>query len=114
MARTSSSSPAASIEKGPRGARSKSKGTSSGHADRRHTTTSHRPRARLGTKQAKVIDLLRRPGGASIKEMMKATGWQPHSVRGVMSGMLKKKLGLTITSAAEERGRVYRITGSSK
>jgi hypothetical protein len=69
---------------------------------------------RSGSKQAKVIDLLRRPQGASIEEMMKATGWQAHSVRGVMSGALKKKLGLTIASAKEKRGRVYRIVGSGK
>jgi Protein of unknown function (DUF3489) len=69
---------------------------------------------RSGSKQAKVIDLLRRPQGASIKEMMKATGWQAHSVRGAMSGALKKKLGLTIASVKEKRGRVYRIVGSSK
>jgi hypothetical protein len=46
--------------------------------------------------------------------MVKATGWQRHSVRGVMSGVLKKKLGLTITSMKDEHGRIYRITDSSK
>jgi hypothetical protein len=69
---------------------------------------------RSGSKQAQVIDLLRRPQGASIKEMMKATGWQAHSVRGFMSGALKKKLGLTIASTKEKRGRIYRIVGSGK
>ena len=69
---------------------------------------------RSDSKQAKVIGLLRRPQGASIEEMMKVTGWQAHSVRGVMSGALKKKLGLTIASAKEKRGRVYRIVGSGK
>jgi len=69
---------------------------------------------RSGSKQAQVIDLLRRDQGASIEEMMKATGWQAHSVRGVMSGALKKRLGLAIASTKEKRGRVYRIAGSGK
>ena len=68
------------------------------------------PPARAGTKQATLIDLLRRPGGATIADLVKATGWQPHSVRGAISGALKKKLGLTVTSESiEKRGRVYRI-----
>ena len=64
------------------------------------------------TKQPTLITLLQRPTGATMDEMAKAMGWQRHSVRGMMSGVLKKKLGLTITSESEERGRVYRITGS--
>ena len=57
-----------------------------------------------------MIGLLPRPEGASVEEMAKATGWQSHSVRGVMSGALKKKLGLTIASEkVEGRGRIYRI-----
>jgi hypothetical protein len=68
--------------------------------------------ARPGTQQAKVIDLLRRIDGASIAELAKATGWQPHSVRGVISGVLKKKLGLAVASEPDaDRGRVYRIVG---
>jgi hypothetical protein len=67
--------------------------------------------SRPGTKQAKLISLLRRPAGASIGEIIEATGWQAHSVRGVMSGALKKKLGLAIESETRaNRGRVYRIT----
>ena len=53
---------------------------------------------RPGSKQAKLVELLRQAKGASLNDMVKATGWQRHSVRGVMSGVLKKKLGLTITS----------------
>ena len=65
---------------------------------------------RSGTKQEQLIGLLRGPEGASIVEMAKATGWQNHSVRGVMSGTLKKKLGLAIASEkVEGRGRIYRI-----
>jgi hypothetical protein len=69
---------------------------------------------RPGSKQAKLVELLNHSKGASLDEMVKATGWQRHSVRGVMSGVLKKKLGLTITSIKDENGRTYRITGSGK
>ena len=66
---------------------------------------------RTGTKQATLIAMLRAEGGASIEEITAATGWQSHTVRGAMSGALKKKLGLTITSEkVEGRGRIYRIT----
>ena len=58
-----------------------------------------------------MIAMLRRPEGATVDEVASATGWQRHTVRGVFSGTLKKKLRLTIASAKEERGRVYRING---
>jgi hypothetical protein len=62
------------------------------------------------TKQALLISLLQRPQGATIVELATATGWQNHSVRGAISFALKKKLGLVVTSLADdERGRVYRI-----
>ncbi len=65
---------------------------------------------RPGTKQAMLIDLLKRRNGATIDEAVAATGWQPHSVRGAISGSLKKKLGLAVTSEKiEGRGRVYRV-----
>ena len=65
---------------------------------------------RPGTKQTLLIDLLKRKNGATIAEAVDALGWQPHSVRGAISGTLKKKLGLNVTSAAmENRGRVYQI-----
>ncbi|MEC3862360.1 DUF3489 domain-containing protein [Mesobacterium sp. TK19101] len=65
---------------------------------------------RTGTKQAKLIEMLRAKGGATIDEIVAETGWQSHTVRGAMSGALKKKLGLMITSEKiEGRGRVYRI-----
>jgi Protein of unknown function (DUF3489) len=68
------------------------------------------PGVRPGTKLALMIELLGRDDGATIAEIVEATGWQPHSVRGAISGTLKKKLGLTVSSDAEEnRGRVYRI-----
>ena len=68
------------------------------------------PAVRPGTKQALLIDLLKRKKGATIEEIVEATGWQPHSVRGAISGALKKKLGLAVTSEkVRARGRVYRI-----
>jgi hypothetical protein len=65
------------------------------------------------SKKAAVIELLRRPEGATIVEVVAATDWQPHTVRGLFSGTLRKKLGLTLSSAQEPRGRVYRIIGTS-
>src|SRR5712672_2308478 len=61
------------------------------------------------SKQDVVIAMLRQPEGATVDEVVSVTGWQRHIVRGVFSGTLKKKLGLTVASAKEERGRVYRI-----
>lgn len=66
-------------------------------------------RRRSGTKQEALIAMLRTEGGATIDEIADALEWQPHTARGAMSGALKKKLGLTITSEkVEGRGRVYR------
>ena len=65
---------------------------------------------REGTKQALLIEMLKRPSGATIDEIVTATGWQSHTVRGAMAGALKKKLGLTITSEkVDGRGRIYKI-----
>ena len=67
-------------------------------------------RARDGSKAAKILDLLKRPGGATAKELMKATGWQPHSVRGYLSGTIRKKMGLDVTSTKGDDGeRSYSI-----
>jgi Protein of unknown function (DUF3489) len=71
------------------------------------------PDAKRPSKQDEVIAMLRRPEGATVDEVVSATGWQRHTVRGVFSGTLKKKLGLTLASAKEERGRVYRIAESA-
>lgn len=67
--------------------------------------------ARDGSKAAKVLDLLKRPEGASMKELQKVTGWQAHSVRGFLSGTIRKKLGFTVASAKMEGGeRTYSLT----
>jgi len=62
------------------------------------------------TKQARLIKMLEAPDGASIAEIIAVTDWQAHTIRGVISGVLKKKLGLDVTSEkTENRGRVYKI-----
>ena len=66
------------------------------------------------SKQDAVIAMLQRPEGATVEEVASAMGWQRHTVRGLFSGTLKKKLGLTLASAQEERGRVYRIAVSER
>jgi hypothetical protein len=69
------------------------------------------PKVPRVTKQKIMIDMLSRPEGATIEELVEATGWLSHTCRGAMSGALKKKLGLTITSEKEDlRGRVYRLS----
>ena len=66
--------------------------------------------AREGSKKATVLGLLQRKGGATLAQIMKATGWQKHSVRGFISGALGKKMGLTVDSVRREDGeRVYSI-----
>lgn len=65
---------------------------------------------RAGTKQAQIIAMLQRPDGATVAEMVEATGWLAHTVRGCISGALKKKLGLPIAAEkVEGRGTVYRL-----
>lgn len=69
-----------------------------------------KPEARGGSKTARILELLKRPGGVTAKELMKATGWQPHSVRGFLSGTVGKKMGLTVTSVRGEDGeRCYSV-----
>jgi len=66
--------------------------------------------ARDGSKAQKILDLLKRPEGATLATIMKATSWQPHSVRGFLSGTIGKKMGLKVTSTKDEGGeRTYSI-----
>jgi hypothetical protein len=64
---------------------------------------------RSDTKHARVIAMLRSPEGATIAAIMTATGWQQHSVRGFLAGVVRKKLGLNLVSEQGETGRIYRI-----
>jgi hypothetical protein len=68
-------------------------------------------KARQGSKTAKVLDLLKRPTGATGADLRKATGWQAHSVRGFISGVLGRKLGLKVTSTFENGERRYALKG---
>jgi hypothetical protein len=69
----------------------------------------------LPTKRARVIDLLKTTEGASLLELMQATSWQRHSVRGFLSGTVKKKLGLSLISTISEQGlRRYKIIEQSQ
>src|SRR6266481_5693082 len=74
--------------------------------------TAASPVARDGSKTATVVGLLERKGGATLAEVMKATGWQAHSVRGFISGTLGKKMGCTVESTKREDGeRLYQLKG---
>jgi Protein of unknown function (DUF3489) len=85
-------------------------------------TPAAKPSPRAGTKQARMIELLKRPEGATVEQIAEATGWQKHTIRGAISGALKKKLGLTIEATrtrevgpektgAKGSSTVYRIVG---
>jgi hypothetical protein len=74
------------------------------------TDTAKTVAIRAGTKQAQIIAMLQRPEGATVAEMVAATGWLAHTVRGCISGALKKKLGLPIAAEKDEgRGTVYKL-----
>jgi hypothetical protein len=66
--------------------------------------------ARDGSKTAKILDLLKRSNGATLAQLMTASGWQPHSVRGFLSGTIRKKMGITVASTKAEDGeRIYQV-----
>ena len=77
-------------------------------AGTRKTAASHH-RTRANSKQARVLELLCRPSGATIATIMESTGWKSHSVRGFFAGVVRKKLG---ASEKTDGGRVYRIAGA--
>jgi hypothetical protein len=65
-------------------------------------------------KQAKLLDLLRRPAGATIAALSEVSGWQQHSVRGFLAGVVRKKLGLELASTVEADQRIYRIVAAKQ
>jgi hypothetical protein len=85
------------------GTKSRSKGK------RAKPVVDHKTRSR--SKQAAVLGLLRRPDGATIAAIMAATGWQAHSVRGFLAGVVRKKLALTLHSEKSDGERTYRVIG---
>ena len=75
----------------------------------RSNAGSRKSTARPNTKHARIVAMLRGPAGATIAAMMTATEWQPHSVRGFLAGVVRKKLGLNLVAEQTDEGRVYRI-----
>jgi uncharacterized protein DUF3489 len=67
------------------------------------------PKTRAVTKHSQVVAMLRDRAGTTIAAIMSATGWQQHSVRGFLAGVVRKKLGLNLVSEPGESGRIYRI-----
>lgn len=79
-------------------------------ASKKKAPRSARNDAREGSKTATILEMLKRPGGATTKELLKATSWQPHSLRGFLSGTVGKKMGLAVTSTKGEEGeRSYSV-----
>ncbi len=111
---TATSEPARAAARKPPAATTKAKSTRK--PSRGKKARKRRPKAKAATpgqasKSARVIALLEKPKGATLAELMKATGWQAHSVRGFLSGTLRKKMGLRIESAKRGHGeRAYSIS----
>jgi Protein of unknown function (DUF3489) len=70
-------------------------------------------KSRAGTKNAQILAMLRDRSGTTIAAMVVATGWQEHSVRGFLAGVVRKRLGLNLVSEPGEHGRTYRIVGNA-
>ena len=81
------------------------------NASRREAASPTKTRAH--SKQMRVVGLLSRPSGATIAGIMQSTGWQPHSVRGFLAAVVRKKLGLKLVSEKTDGPRVYRIADSN-
>lgn len=97
----------------PSGRKAPPKTIKAGKAQPPHAPVETQPPEPKG-KIAALLALLRRPGGAQIPDMMQATGWQAHSVRGALSGAIKKKLRIAVLSEKTEAGRVYRVAAKAE
>jgi Tfp pilus assembly protein FimV len=111
---TETAAPAAATEtkaskKATGGARRANAAPAKAKAGKKATPKKKAPRsarndAREGSKTATILELLKQPGGVTAKELLKTTNWQPHSLRGFLSGTVGKKMGLTVTSTKGEDG----------
>ena len=90
-------------------ASTKSKASSQPPQPAKPSAADELPGRRESSKQQIVLDQLKRPEGSTIAAIMKATGWQQHSVHGFLSGVVRKKLGINLVSEKTDAGRVYRI-----
>jgi hypothetical protein len=70
--------------------------------------------SKWANKQTKLLDLLRHPAGATITALSNASGWQQHSVRGFLAGVVRKKLGLELVSSLEADQRIYRVIAAKQ
>jgi hypothetical protein len=91
------------------GERGSARGTQRPSSRMKANKTQRRATARKGTKTEKILAMLRRPSGATLAALMRATQWQAHSVRGFLSGQLGKKMGIQVKSSRQDGERVYAI-----
>src|SRR5947208_9230822 len=96
-----------SKRKPARSAKARSASKARANAARKQTARHYQTRA--NSKQARVLGLLRGPNGATIASVMRSTGWQPHTVRGFLAAVVRKKLGLRLESEKAKSERVYRV-----
>jgi hypothetical protein len=78
----------------------------------RKSPSAKTPSTKVNTKQGQLLALLRRPQGTTLEHAAKTLAWQPHSVRGMISGVLKKRLDLIVTSEKGDSGRIYRVASA--
>jgi hypothetical protein len=114
--------PEPAAESGAQGAAPAKRKSKAKSAKPAKAAPAEKPAPRAGTKQAKLIELLKRPEGATVEQIAAATGWQHHTIRGAISGALKKKLGLNVEATrtrevgpnktgAKGSSTIYRIVG---